>query len=128
MDCLFCKIVSGEISSENVFEDEEVLAFLDIKPAAKGHTLVIPKKHVESIWIMEDALLGRVMSKVRDIGNTLKKALECDFVELRVIGIDVAHAHVHLIPQYNDEVQPMPQGSYEEGEKKYWADKIKGRI
>lgn len=103
-DCIFCKIVKGEIPSQKVWEDENYLAFLDIHPLALGHTLVIPKKHYQWIW---DLPTGRqvfpnfcgYMEKVREVALLLKEKFQADWIEVKVMGLDVPHAHVHLIPQ-----------------------------
>ncbi len=98
---VFCKIVRGEIPSFKVWEDESFLAFLDIEPKSLGHTLVIPKKHYQWIWDLPD--FGEFMEKVREVERKIEKALKPDFVEMWVYGLDVPHAHLHLIPHYQKE-------------------------
>lgn len=104
-DCVFCKIVSGEIPSYKVWEDKNFLAFLDIHPLSLGHTLIIPKKHFRWVW---DLPAGRQASpnyceyfeKVKEVAMLLKNKLGADWVQMNVMGNDVSHAHVHLIPHY----------------------------
>jgi len=96
MDCIFCQIVEGKIPSYKVWEDENFLAFLDIHPASAGHTLVIPKKHFRWVWEIEN--YGDYFEKVREVALLLKKKLEAEWIQMNVMGIDVSHAHVHLVP------------------------------
>lgn len=125
-DCIFCKIVKGEIPSTKVYEDEHFLAMLDIGPVNRGHTLVIPKKHYADIWVMPKELLGKMMGVVQDVGKAVKKATDCYYVNVNVMGIDVPHAHIHLIPRHKDDgLQLWPQGKYEEGEMAEWQTKLK---
>ena len=97
-DCLFCKIVAGEIPSHKVAENEEFYAFLDINPVAPGHTLVIPKKEVDYIFDIDDAALGRMMAFAKRVARAQEAAIECKRVGLAVMGLEVPHAHIHLIP------------------------------
>ena len=97
-NCIFCKIAAGEIPCTKVWEDEKYLAFLDIHPEAEGHTLVIPKKHYRWIWDIED--YGEYMQKVRETAMLLQENYEPEAVIMKVVGVDVFHAHVHLIPKY----------------------------
>ena len=104
-DCIFCKIVNGEIPANKVWEDENYLAFLDIKPESEGHTLVIPKKHFCWIWDLPSDSEGKpnfceFFEKVREVKKVLDEKYHPKWVMVKVIGIDVSHAHVHLIPQY----------------------------
>lgn len=97
-DSIFTKIIKGEIPSHKIYEDESVYAFLDIHPITKGHTLVIPKKQVQFVWDLEDADYEALMAGVRKIALHLRKTLGVPLVGEQVIGTDVPHAHVHLIP------------------------------
>jgi len=101
MDDVFCRIVRGEIPSFKVWEDENFLAFLDIEPKSLGHTLVIPKKHYRWVWDAPD--FGKYFEKVKEVEKKIEKALDPEFVEMRVFGMDVPHAHVQLIPHYHKE-------------------------
>ncbi len=110
-DCVFCKIIAGEIPCYKVFENENYLAFLDIKPQGAGHTLLIPKKHFRWVWDLPRRPAGKAglpnyneyFETVRDIYELLKKKLNPDWIELKVLGMDVTHAHIHLIPHWNND-------------------------
>lgn len=124
--CIFCKIVKGEIPSSKVYEDEGVLAFLDIKPVHKGHTLVVPKAHYEWLYETPDELLAHVMLVVKKLMPILKKALDADSITISVVGIDVPHFHVHLIPRKkNDGLPRWPEQEYAPGEMQQVVAKIK---
>jgi len=97
-DSIFTKIIKGEIPSYKIYEDDSTLAFLDIHPIQPGHTLVVPKQQIEFIWDLEDKDYLSLMSSVKLIGKRLKEILNTDFVGVQVIGLDVPHAHVSVIP------------------------------
>ena len=98
MPSLFSKIVSGEIPCHKIAENEEFLAFLDVFPCAIGHTLVIPKAEIDYIFDMEDAAYLRLMAFAKQIAPAIKKAIPCKRIGIAVIGLEVPHAHIHLIP------------------------------
>lgn len=98
MATIFSRIVAGEIPCHKVAEDEEFFAFLDINPVAKGHTLVIPKKEIDYIFDLEDALLGRMMAFAKRVARAQEAAIPCKRVGMAVMGLEVPHAHIHLIP------------------------------
>ncbi|WP_047416938.1 HIT family protein [Cellulophaga sp. Hel_I_12] len=98
MASIFTKIISGEIPSYKIAEDENFFAFLDINPNAKGHTLCIPKKEVNKIMDLDEATYTGLMAFSRKIGIALEKAIQCKRVGMTVIGLEVPHVHVHLIP------------------------------
>lgn len=98
MATLFSKIVAGEIPSHKVAENEEFFAFLDINPVAAGHTLVIPKKEVDYLFDIDDALLGRMMAFAKRVARAQEAAIDCRRVGMAVMGLEVPHAHIHLIP------------------------------
>lgn len=98
MATIFSRIVAGEIPSHKVAEDEEFFAFLDINPVAKGHTLVIPKQEVDYIFDVEDALLGRMMAFAKRVARAQEAAIPCKRIGMAVMGLEVPHAHIHLIP------------------------------
>jgi histidine triad (HIT) family protein len=102
MASIFSKIVSGEIPAYKVAEDENYLAFLDIFPVAKGHTLVIPKKEVDYIFDLEDDLYLGLQAFAKKVAIGLKKAIPCQKVGVLVLGLEVPHAHIHLIPMQNE--------------------------
>ncbi|MCF6356753.1 MAG: HIT family protein [Draconibacterium sp.] len=102
MATIFTKIVNGEIPAYKVAEDENYLAFLDIFPVAKGHVLVIPKKEVDYIFDMEDELFAGLQLFAKKIAVGLKKAIPCEKVGVLVLGLEVPHAHIHLVPMQNE--------------------------
>ncbi len=104
-NCIFCKIISGEIPSSKVYEDDKVLAFLDISQATKGHTLVIPKEHVRNILEMSAETAETVFSRVPKIARAVQKATAAIGMNIlnnneEVAGQTVFHAHIHLVPRY----------------------------
>lgn len=98
MASIFSKIISGEIPSYKIAETDEFLAFLDINPNAKGHTLCIPKKEVNKIFDLDEATYLRLMSFSRNVAIAIEKAIPCKRVGMTVVGLEVPHVHVHLIP------------------------------
>ena len=98
MATLFTKIINGEIPCYKVAEDENFLAFLDINPNAKGHTLCIPKVEVDKILDLDEATYMGLMAFSRKVGKALEQAVACKRVGITVIGLEVPHVHVHLIP------------------------------
>jgi len=97
-DSIFTKIIRGELPSHKVYEDDQTLAFLSIYPSAPGHTLVIPKTQVESVWDLSDEDYVAVMNTTKKVALRLREVLGTERVGEKVIGLDVPHAHVHLIP------------------------------
>lgn len=97
-DSIFTKIIKGEIPSHKVYEDDQTLAFLDINPVAEGHVLVIPKVQVEFVWDLEPSDYQALMSTVQKVAKRLRKVIAKPYVGEMVVGVDVPHAHVHLIP------------------------------
>ena len=98
MASIFSRIVAGEIPCYKVAEDDRFFAFLDISPVAKGHTLVIPKKEVDYIFDLDDETYNGLMAFARKVARALEGAVECKRVGVAVMGLEVPHAHVHLIP------------------------------
>ena len=98
MSSIFSKIVKGEIPCHKVAETEDYLAFLDINPLAKGHTLVIPKEETDYIFDLEDEELGGLMIFAKKVAKAIKARVACSRVGVSVVGLEVPHAHVHLIP------------------------------
>lgn len=98
MASIFSKIVSGEIPSHKIAEDDHFLAFLDIHPLAPGHTLVIPKKETDYLFDLEDQDLGAMMVFSKKIAKALRASVPCLRIGVCVIGLEVPHAHIHLIP------------------------------
>ncbi|MCL2650197.1 MAG: HIT family protein [Candidatus Azobacteroides sp.] len=95
---IFSKIIAGEIPSYKVAEDENFYAFLDINPMAIGHTLVVPKKEVDYIFDLDDNLLANMIVFAKKVAMAMEKALPCQRIGMSVIGLEVPHAHIHLIP------------------------------
>ena len=133
-DCIFCKIVRGEIPSSKVYEDDNVIAFLDISPVNKGHTLVIPKKHSENILEDDFEDVIACMEAIRKIAPKVMESVNADGFNLSVntnkaAGQEVMHTHFHIIPRFNDdEFKNWAQGQYEDGEMKDVQDKIKEKF
>ena len=104
-DCVFCKIVSGDIPSMRVYEDEDCIAIMDINPATPGHVLVVPKIHMTDLTEMEEALAGRLLMVAKRIGMRQKERLGADGFNVvqnngRAAGQTVLHFHIHVIPRY----------------------------
>jgi histidine triad (HIT) family protein len=98
MASIFTRIVKGEIPCYKVAETEDFLAFLDVNPNSKGHTLCIPKKEVDKIFDLDEETYNGLMSFSRKVGRAIERTVECKRVGLSVIGLEVPHVHVHLIP------------------------------
>ncbi len=98
MASIFTKIINGEISCYKVAETDDYLAFLDINPNALGHTLCIPKKEVDKLFDLDEATYNGLMAFSRQVGMAIESAIDCKRVGLTVIGLEVPHVHVHLIP------------------------------
>lgn len=98
MASIFTKIVNGEIPSMKVAEDDQYLAFLDVNPVAPGHVLVIPKKEIDYIFDMEDDHYVGLQLFVKKVARGLEKAMPCERVGVAVVGLEVPHVHIHLLP------------------------------
>src|SRR5437879_2875663 len=104
-DCIFCKIVRGELPSVRVYEDDATIALLTIQPVSVGHTLVIPKEHVRTVFEVSSKTWGRVQETVRQVASAVEKGMGADGVNIVMnnrihAGQDVDHIHMHLIPRY----------------------------
>jgi histidine triad (HIT) family protein len=97
--CIFCKIVAKEIPAEIIFEDEASVAFLDIDPKAPGHTLIIPKDHYPWFTDLPDELSDKLFQNAKHVAQKLKTDYGADYIRLGIVGTDVPHTHIHLIPQ-----------------------------
>lgn len=113
---IFTKIISGEIPSYKIAENNQFYAFLDINPNAKGHTLVVPKREVNKLFELDSKEYSDLMAYARKIAIALEKAIPCKRIGMAVIGLEVPHAHVHLIPlqamediQFNKKVTLKPE-------------------
>lgn len=102
MASIFSKIVNGEIPAYKVAEDDDFMAFLDISPVAIGHTLVIPKKEIDYLFDLEDELYSGLQLFAKKVAIGLKKAVPCKKVGVLVLGLEVPHAHIHLIPMKSE--------------------------
>lgn len=110
-NCIFCKIIKGEIPSNIIYEDKDIIILLDRFPASKGHTLIIPKEHIENIYALDDELAQKIFSTATKISKILKENLNCDGLNIlqnngEIAGQTVFHFHMHLIPRFkNDNVK-----------------------
>lgn len=123
---IFSRIIRGEIPSYRIAENDRFFAFLDINPMAKGHTLVIPKVEVDKLLDLDDAYLAEILLFARPIAAAIEKAFPCKRVGLEVIGLDVPHAHLHLIPIHSaDDLNfTRPKLKLSPGEMKAVQDRI----
>jgi histidine triad (HIT) family protein len=126
-NCIFCKISAKEIPAEIIYEDEDFLAFLDVNPAYFGHTLLIPKEHY--VWMQEtpDQTIGRIFVLAKKIMLAIKKGLAADYVVLSVVGNEVPHFHIHLIPRGKDNTTGRKTYTCSE-QKCDYAEKIKSNL
>ena len=111
MDCLFCKIINGEIPSKTIYEDDLVKVFLDINPNSNGHSLIVPKKHLQDFRELDDELLLHIHKLINKLYPIYKEKLHCEGLTIcnnTELGQEVKHFHVHLIPRYpNDEIKML---------------------
>ncbi|ATA89428.1 HIT family protein [Capnocytophaga stomatis] len=98
MATIFTKIINGEIPCYKITENDDFIAFLDISPNAKGHTLCVPKKEIDKIFDLDDDLYLKLMSFSKKVAKALEKTIPCNRVGMAVVGLEVPHVHVHLIP------------------------------
>lgn len=98
MASLFTKIIKGEIPCHKICEDAKYLAFLDIRPINPGHTLVIPKREVDYLFDIDDATLGGMMVFAKKVARAIEQEVECERIGVMVAGLEVPHAHIHLVP------------------------------
>jgi len=127
---IFSKIVAGEIPAYKVAESNEFLAFLDIAPLAEGHLLVIPKKEVDNLFDLDDETYTGLMIFAKIIATAMKKAIPCNRIGVTVIGLEVPHAHIHLIPinSLHDMDFTRPKLKFTSEEFEAIADKIKAEL
>lgn len=111
---IFTKIINGEIPCHKIYEDDLVLAFLDVHPQMEGHTLVVPKVEVDHIWDLDDEAYGHLLSVVKKLGSHMKTVLQSPRVGVVVEGFGVPHTHVHLIPIFHGEDLKKPQNLTDE--------------
>lgn len=134
-DCIFCKIANGEIPSDTVYEDDRYRAILDLSPAVKGHTLIIPKEHFDDLLSADEDTLGSVLKLAQRIGAAQLRALKCDGFNVvqnngEAAGQTVHHLHVHIIPRYNGgaKIVAWEQLKSEPEEQKKIAGEIKAAL
>tara|TARA_B110000438_G_scaffold101085_1_gene99961 strand:+ start:392 stop:778 length:387 start_codon:yes stop_codon:yes gene_type:complete len=101
MSSIFTKIINGEIPSYKIAENDKFLAFLDVMPLSLGHTLVVPKQEIDYLYDLPDQLLGELFIFSKAVALKLEKVIDCERIGVTVIGLEVPHAHVHLIPINN---------------------------
>lgn len=133
-DCLFCKIVKGEVPSEKVHEDECSFAFLDIKPINPGHTLLVPKKHFANLYEIPDETLRALAPAIKKLAVGVKKAVGADGINIGMnndpaAGQLVFHAHIHIMPRFEGDGHKHWQGKpYDDGEEKRVGEKIRSAL
>ena len=130
MASIFTKIVQGEIPSYKIAEDEHYYAFLDISPLQKGHTLVIPKREEDYLFDLSDEELSGLMCFAKRVAKAIRKSIPCQRVGMAVLGLDVPHAHVHLVPlnEGNDLNFANPKKQYTKEEMEACATLIQGNF
>lgn len=133
--CIFCKIVGNEIMSTTVYEDEYFRVIMDISPAAKGHTILIAKKHIANIFEMDEETASRALVVAAKVAKAMKEELKCDGLNIlqnngEAAGQTVFHFHMHLIPRYTDDTVTITweKTGYGDGEAEDIAEAIRKRI
>lgn len=134
-NCIFCKLASGEFSSATIYEDDLFRVILDISPAAKGHALCLPKRHIANIFELDGKESEAALSVIKKVCTAMKKTLNCDGINVlqnngTAAGQSVFHLHFHMIPRYDhdDVIIPWKTLSYEDGEAAALAAKISANI
>jgi len=127
---IFSKIVKGEIPSYKIYEDDKYYAFLDINPLKEGHTLVIPKEETDYLFDLEDDLLGGMMVFAKKVALAIDQCIECKRVGVAVLGLEVPHAHIHLVPlnDLHDIEFSKPKMKFSEMELRATAERISNAI
>jgi histidine triad (HIT) family protein len=130
MESIFTKIVKGQIPAHKIAEDDRFLAFLDVHPLQQGHTLVIPKQQIDYIFDLDDTLLADLMVFAKKVAKAIKKAVPCSRIGVTVIGLEVPHAHVHLIPidRMDDMNFSHPKKKFPEAQMAEIAQKIREQL
>jgi len=131
MPSIFSRIVAGEIPAHKIAETDEFLAFLDVMPTTTGHTLVIPKQEVDYLFDLDDALYAGLLLFAKRVASAVEKAIPCQRIGVAVVGLEVPHAHVHLIPlnsmadmDFSQKLEPRPTAD----ELAATAEKIRERL
>ncbi|HHV86745.1 MAG TPA: HIT family protein [Petrimonas sp.] len=130
MATIFSKIIAGEIPSYKIAENDKFFAFLDINPMAKGHTLVVPKQETDYIFDLDDKLLGEMAVFAKKVAAGIEAVIPCNRVGVMVLGLEVPHAHIHLIPirKETDMSLANPRVKLSKEEFEEIAEKIRGKI
>ncbi|GAB6124131.1 HIT family protein [Dysgonomonas termitidis] len=130
MASIFSRIAAGEIPSYKVAENDKFFAFLDINPMAKGHTLIIPKQEVDYVFDLDDATIGEINIFAKKVAGAIEKAVSCQRVGVMVVGLEVPHAHIHLIPinKESDMLLSNPRVKLEQAEFEEIARTIRENI
>ncbi len=129
-NCIFCKIIAGEIPSATVYEDDDVKAILDVNPAARGHVIVLPKKHASDVFSIPDEDLSKAICVAKKVAAALKEAYKCDGVNIlqnngEAAGQTVFHLHIHVIPRFEGDTISV---KWKQGEMPADLDVIAGEI
>ena len=134
-NCIFCKIVNKQIPSDTIYEDEDFKVIMDISPAAKGHAILLAKKHYENLFELEDVIGAKALPVVRKVAQAMKEELCFEGLNIlqnngEAAGQAVSHFHIHLIPRKKeDQIEiTLPHGRYEDNEAARIAEAIAGRI
>lgn len=134
-NCIFCKIANGIIPSATIYEDADFRAILDIAPAHKGHTIILPKQHAANLFEIDEETAGKLLPVAKKVAGAVKKVTGCDGINIlqnngEAAGQTVFHLHVHVVPRFEgDGILPVwPQGSYADGEAAELAAKIKAEL
>ena len=130
-DCIFCKIIKGDIPSRTVYEDDDYKAILDVSPASRGHVIILPKHHVANVFEADEEVYAGAVKAAKKIATALKKVFNCDGINIlqnngEVAGQTVFHFHMHLIPRYEDDDQPIQMKSGEASAEE--LDAVKAQI
>ncbi|MSU44589.1 HIT domain-containing protein [Candidatus Nomurabacteria bacterium] len=124
-DCVFCKIIKGELPSSKIYEDADFLSFLTKGPVSDGHLLIVPKKHTVWMQDVDDETISKIFKLTKKLMLAVKKGMGCDYVQVSVVGKDVPHFHIHLIPRYlNNNLPEFPTKEYKDGERELVVNKI----
>jgi len=134
-DCIFCKIISGDIPSAKIFEDDEFIAFLDISPANKGHTLIVPKQHYDTYIEASEIIVCKMAKLAQKIAKAIVTSTNCTGYNIQInnnkdAGQEVPHLHMHIIPRFkvDDFKLAWTHKIYSDGEMNKFADEIKGNL
>jgi histidine triad (HIT) family protein len=134
-NCIFCKIIAGDIPSATIYEDDDFKVILDISPAAKGHAIILPKKHSANLFELDEETSSKALGVARKVALAMQAELHCDGINLlqnngEAAGQTIFHFHIHLIPRYHGDQVKMTwtQGNYQEGEAATLATAIAKRL